>query len=304
VLFIRISERKQTVHVSEIQHASKQDDLVYDVGMHKGEDADYYLKKGFRVIGFEANPDLVEHCRSRFSDEIENGKLIVVDGAITDLPSGETEGKKVKFYRNRNSTIWGTVADDWALRNELLGTSNEIIEVPVVDFSRCLKKYGIPHYLKIDIEGMDTVCLHALKHCDQRPDYVSIESDKVSFERLLEEFDLFTRLGYTSFKAVQQNRVSHQKEPHPSKEGCYIGYRFQGGSSGLFGEDLPGEWKDFDGILKEYRFIFLQYRLFGDYGKLSEYFVGKVIRRILSIIRRRQIPGWYDTHAKHSSVGS
>ncbi len=38
--------------------AQKYDDLIYDVGMHKGEDADYYLKKGFRVIGFEAIPEL------------------------------------------------------------------------------------------------------------------------------------------------------------------------------------------------------------------------------------------------------
>jgi FkbM family methyltransferase len=295
---------EQTSHMSEMQHAEKQDDLVYDVGMHKGEDADYYLKKGFRVIGFEANPDLVEQCRSRFSEEIMNGKLVVVEGAIIALPPGDTGDRTVRFYRNKNSTIWGTVADDWARRNELLGTENEIIDVPVVDFTSCLKKYGIPHYLKIDIEGMDTECLKALAQFDERPDYVSIESDKVSFDSLLEEMDLFEQLSYTNFKAVQQICISRQKEPNPSREGRFTGYRFQPGSSGLFGEDLPGAWKDRDQVLKKYKFIFLQYRLFGDYGKLSKYFVGKVIRKVLSILRGRQIPGWYDTHAKHSSVSS
>ena len=43
-------------------------DLIYDVGMHKGEDTDYYLQKGFRVVAFEANPDLVNLCRTRFAN--------------------------------------------------------------------------------------------------------------------------------------------------------------------------------------------------------------------------------------------
>jgi hypothetical protein len=29
--------------------------LVYDVGMFNGDDTAYYLKKGFRVVGIEAN---------------------------------------------------------------------------------------------------------------------------------------------------------------------------------------------------------------------------------------------------------
>ncbi len=53
------------------------------------------------------------------------------------------------------------------------------------DFSLNLERYGVPHYLKIDIEGMDTECLKALLPFDVRPDYVSIESDKLSFDKLL-----------------------------------------------------------------------------------------------------------------------
>jgi len=36
-------------------------DLIYDVGVHQGEDTDFYLKKGFRVVGIEANAAL---CKS------------------------------------------------------------------------------------------------------------------------------------------------------------------------------------------------------------------------------------------------
>ena len=288
--------------MSDIKHIIKHEDLVYDVGMHKGEDTDYYIKKGFRVIGFEAEPNLVAHCRNRFSDEIEKGRLIIIEGAITELPIRGTKGRTIRFYRNKDKSTWSTVAGDCAHRYESLGTSNEIIEVPVVDFSEHLDKYGVPHYLKIDIEGMEMVCLRALINVEQRPDYVSIESDRVSFGNVVEELNLLIKLGYTRFKAIQQSGISHQIEPNPSKERCYVDYQFQEGSSGLFGEDLPHKWKDYEQILNAYKVIFLQYKLFAD--KWRKYFVVKVLAKVLSMILRKPIAGWHDTHAKHSSVVS
>ena len=44
----------------------KKQNLIFDVGLHKGEDTDFYLKKGFSVVAFEADPDLVAACQERF----------------------------------------------------------------------------------------------------------------------------------------------------------------------------------------------------------------------------------------------
>jgi hypothetical protein len=38
--------------------ASFERDLIYDIGLHKGEDSEFYLKKGFRVVAIEALPSL------------------------------------------------------------------------------------------------------------------------------------------------------------------------------------------------------------------------------------------------------
>jgi 16S rRNA A1518/A1519 N6-dimethyltransferase RsmA/KsgA/DIM1 with predicted DNA glycosylase/AP lyase activity len=71
-----------------------QRDLVFDIGLHKGEDTDYYLKKGFRVVAVEANSELVRECRSRFAQEIANERLYIIEGAVA-------EGRgKVLFYKN------------------------------------------------------------------------------------------------------------------------------------------------------------------------------------------------------------
>lgn len=64
--------------------------------------------------------------------------------------------------------------------------------------------------MKIDIEGNDKVCLRSMLKFEQRPDYVSIESEKVSFIRLEEELNLFTSLGFARFKAIQQASIAKQ----------------------------------------------------------------------------------------------
>ena len=65
----------------------KHRDLIYDVGLNLGQDTDFYLKKGFRVIAFEADPDNVATCKKRFADAIESGQLIIVEGAIVENKS-------------------------------------------------------------------------------------------------------------------------------------------------------------------------------------------------------------------------
>src|SRR5215218_5411176 len=63
---------------------SKHHDLIYDVGLHKGEDTEFYLRKGFRVVAFEADPDLVRSCRDRLCEFIDRGRLTIVEGAIIE----------------------------------------------------------------------------------------------------------------------------------------------------------------------------------------------------------------------------
>jgi hypothetical protein len=49
--------------------------LIYDVGAHKGEDAEFYLKKGFSVVAIEANPELYSLLSVGFSEFIKSGNL-------------------------------------------------------------------------------------------------------------------------------------------------------------------------------------------------------------------------------------
>src|SRR3954451_24408371 len=86
--------------------------LVFDVGAHKGEDSDFYLKLGYRVVGVEANPELVDQLAARFKQQIEQGSYVIVPCAIS------ASDEPLTFYVNEKATIWGTTDPTWAARNE------------------------------------------------------------------------------------------------------------------------------------------------------------------------------------------
>lgn len=295
--------------MNDLINTPKHQNLIYDVGMHKGEDTEFYLRKGFRVIAFEANPELVSSGRNRLKKFIDQGQLVIVEGAIVDEDAIKAGQKKVKFYKNDNNSVWGTVCTNWAERNVQLGTSSSMIEVDVVDFADTLQKYGIPHFMKIDIEGCDLVCINTLSKFSERPNYISIESDKVSFANITNEINELVNLGYGCFQAIEQSTISKvQSPPVLPKEGEYVAQSFEEGSSGLFGAEIGDQWKSRDEILRQYRIIRLGYYLLGDDGIMHKWKfrgAGKLhswTRNFLSLFTKAAVPGWYDTHARHFSA--
>ena len=295
--------------MNELNDTPKHKDLIYDIGMCEGEDTEFYLRKGFRVIAFEADPELARLCRNRLKGFIDQGQLTVVQGAIVDLDSIEAGQEKALFYRNNDKSDWGTVCSDRAECNVRLGTSNSMLEVDVIDLPSIMLQYGIPHYMKIDIEGMDMICVDALRRFRERPDYISIESDKTSFANIKHEINTLVDLGYNSFQAVEQSaKHLSQSPPHPAREGTYAAQRFGGLTSGLFGLELGGDWKSKHEILRQYRIIRLGYYLLGDDGIVSRSNLLRAVRLHLLIYRflkhftKAEVPGWYDTHARHFRV--
>jgi FkbM family methyltransferase len=282
--------------MSRLKTTPRDSKLIFDVGLHRGQDTDFYLRKGYRVVAFEADPDNAEFCRRRFATALDDGQLTIVEGAITERFTQNGKGPVVAFYRNADHTLWGSTSEDWAVRNTVLGTRNETITVRAVDFAEQVEKYGVPHYLKADIVGSETICLRALLGFENKPEYISIRSEKLVFSKLLYEFDLLERLGYYDFKAVKQDFERVQPVIGKAR------YIFEEGASGPFGEDAPGRWKDRGAVIADYKRVFIKYWLFGDYSYLIQTERGRKFISTMERVVRRSIPGWYDTHARHSSL--
>jgi len=273
--------------------ASPQPDLIYDVGLHLGEDTAYYLALGYRVVAFEANPDLVERCRRRFAAETATGRLVIVPGAIAPVGSPPT----VTFYRNVKS-VWGTISADWAERNAKLFRGSTPITVPTVDFGDCIARFGVPQFMKVDVEGVDGLVIETACALEDGPLYLSMESEKVDFDQLVSDVDRLCKAGYCSFKIVQQASIPGSAVTVRTLNGDSLRYRFEKHSSGPFGDQLPGPWLNRDQAIERYRGIFKSYRLLGDRSVLGRY--ARIFTKPAEKILRTGIPGWHDLHARRA----
>jgi hypothetical protein len=55
------------------------------------------------------------------------------------------------------------------------GSPHRYVPVPCLTFGSILEQYGVPYYLKVDIEGSDLLCVQALRTQPDLPRYVSLE---------------------------------------------------------------------------------------------------------------------------------
>lgn len=233
------------------------EDLIYDLGFHIGQDTDFYLKKGFRVIAIEANPILFSNGKIKFKKYIDSGQLDLINIGIA------YENSTLPFYVNQKNSEWSSFDYN-------IGTSRgdyTVIEIKVVTLDTIIAQHQVPYYLKIDIEGYDRTAVNSLKKIINKPKFISTESSDVV---MIEEL---SSLGYQKFKFINQANINQITLKYPAKEGAYVKHDFIYGSSGPFGEETEGSWLSKETIIN-----------------LSNAYWGNPQRDT-------NIHGWYDLHA-------
>lgn len=278
----------------------KRPNLIIDVGMHRGEDTDFYLAKGFDVVAVEANPTLAAEARTRLAAEVLSGRLRIIEGAIA--ATAETQRLAVAD----DFTIWTTVSNDFMRSKQERGVVYRHIDVTGLRFADIIAGVGVPYYLKIDIEGHDMLCVEALHDFGERPDYISVESTvcvgDVPFELVFDELAQLWRLGYRAFKYLDQSRNPRQRCPYPPLEGTYVDTTFHADSSGPFGEETPRRWLSIDQAVLYARWLRWHHRLVGSGGRWSQAKPALAYRRISSTLLHRRPAGWYEWYDLHARL--
>jgi FkbM family methyltransferase len=181
--------------------------LIYDVGAHCGNDTGRYLELGYRVVAIEADPGLCSHLHRRFSREIAAGDLTVLNFGIA-----ECDGE-LPFYLCSANSEWNSFDPNWACKH---GTTSVEARIACRRFDSILTQYGVPRFLKVDIEGYDHLCLEALS-ADNAPEYVSFECDRDSLAMVARLFDI----GYRRFNLVNQFNFTTVSVPYPG-DGAHL----------------------------------------------------------------------------------
>jgi FkbM family methyltransferase len=251
---------------------SSVENLIFDVGLNIGQDTGFYLSQGYHVLAIEADPKLAEAARKKFHREIRESRLEVLNVGIA-----EKDGF-ADFWICEEKPEFNSFHRQIAARDSY---SHHSTQIPVLRFASVIERYGIPHYLKIDIEGNDMLCLDGL-NSSTLPKYVSVESEcpldeqSGSVEDGLRTLQKLASLGYNRFKLIDQFTFCSLSLPPspdyrvdafarkvfnqlPLKKIRGLGlisrhlimrsrlqgrfrWKFPMGSSGVWGEDTPGNW--------------------------------------------------------------
>jgi FkbM family methyltransferase len=199
--------------------------LIYDVGMAEGDDTAYYLAKGARVIGIEANKAVCDIVREKFRSAVESSQL-----CILNVAAGAEEADAVEFFINDKHLRGSSLARP-------INPSARSVPVRMRRLSGLFDEYGEPDFVKIDVEHVDHIIIRELWTSGRIPRHLSVEAHGFS---VIEEL---IRCEYSKLRLVNA-AISHRKfRNHPVRTpNGATSYSFPPHSSGPFGDDLPEPW--------------------------------------------------------------
>jgi len=162
---------------------------IFDFGMCDAADTVYFLEEGYKVVAVEANPSLVQNVSAALGGYIQSGQLHLINAAIS------ANNDLVQL------TVCGEDVGSSSIYREKVTTRSPVGEftVPGVTTQQIMDRFGVPYYLKIDLEGADRLAVLALS-ADCRPEYLSFEIGD-DFEELLSHA---ASIGYARFKIINQ----------------------------------------------------------------------------------------------------
>jgi FkbM family methyltransferase len=141
------------------------------------------------VVAVEANPVLVQRAKSSLRAYLESGQLQLVNAAV------HSQDGNVQLTVCGDDLGSSSIFHDRVAERSPAGT----FSISAMSAKRLFETYGVPFYLKIDIEGADKLCVYALTR-ETKPPYLSFEIDD-ELEQLLAHLG---SIGFTQFKIINQ----------------------------------------------------------------------------------------------------
>lgn len=207
-LKLQSSSRNASTSKSTLSSVSNQTNpnLVFDFGFFNGMDSWTYLNQGMKVIAVEADPTLVDGAKvnANFLPFLGRGQLSVLNMAVA--PLDQDKDSLLPFYLNKCSKEWNSFFSSIGCRSctppypedpsKFACVTQQVVAKPCASV---FQQFGTPKYVKLDIEGAEAGCYHAIRQQPKfRPAYLSAEVGSADL------VDTLIGLGYKSFKLVRQ----------------------------------------------------------------------------------------------------
>jgi FkbM family methyltransferase len=161
-VFHTLFNRRMATWEREMSHLYGQfisdNDLVFDVGANVGEHSSLFLRLGARVVAVEPNPDCLSSLRANCA-----GRRLWIENVAV----GSAVGTGV--LRLTESSLLSSMSTEWVSRAKEAPRLRHLnwdssLEVPVVTLDSLVDTYGLPQYIKIDVEGFEPEVVGGLSH--------------------------------------------------------------------------------------------------------------------------------------------
>jgi len=171
-----------------------------------GADSLFYLTQGYRVVAVEADPTLATAGQNNLAllPFIQTNQLQILNRAVA--PLNQDVDSWLPFYLNKCSKEWNSFYSKVGCRScaapyledqtKATCTPSNVVATPCASI---LAQNGVGKYMKLDIEGAEEGCYHAMKQNPlSAPAFISAEVVDANL------VDTLVGLGYKSFKLVKQ----------------------------------------------------------------------------------------------------
>jgi FkbM family methyltransferase len=176
--------------------------LIFDIGANIGSTVDIFKTKSKQVIAFEANPTLSNFLKSKYKNQ-----NVVIDGR------GLSNKNETKQFKISNADTISTFSDDWVTNSRFSENYvwNNVVDVETITLDFAIELYGIPNYIKIDVEGYEYEVLTSFTKL--------IPNTVICFEWAEEQKDKIEmtlnhvkNLGYNNFSYTEADKVLFDEE--------------------------------------------------------------------------------------------
>lgn len=187
-----MSKREYTGELYDYLYSEIKGELVFDVGAHVGKLTKNFINAGANVVAVEPQIELTNNVNFFNVMAIEN---VCVSDKI----------EQIVFYKCDRSNI-STCCSDWIKIHS--NAKWEEIVLPGLTLDKLVEKYGIPLYIKIDVEGFEDRVLAGLSH---KIKFISFEYTRDLMRQFTKCIKEIHRLGFSylvGYKKIKYTNVN------------------------------------------------------------------------------------------------